>query len=258
MSPSFTRVSIVTMTVVALFGVSVRSQSARSTERRLSALEQEIAALRRQLDELGKLVAKPEPPPRQTFEKVSGVYLSQTSSLAMLGSPTASVALLEFTDLQCPYCGRFEKATFPDIDTRLIRTGRIKYVLRHFPIEEIHPFALKAAESVVCAGDQGKDWELRHALFAHQQALSPPDLIRHGQLIGIDMARFRSCLDDKQLLRIRQDIAEGVRLGVDSTPTFFVGRISADGTVQIKLRITGALPFDVFRDAVDDVARDKD
>src|SRR5262245_22102200 len=85
---------------------------------------------------------------------------------------TGDVALVEFADYQCPYCARHAVQTFPDIKTKLIDQGMVRYVFINFPLTQIHPFAFKAAEAAECAAGQNKYWEMHERLFAHNTALT--------------------------------------------------------------------------------------
>jgi len=125
-------------------------------------------------------------------------------------------------------------------------------VLRDLPLEAIHPLAMKAAEATHCAGDQGKYWEMHDRLFANQRELARPDLSKHAQALGLDVAAFDQCVDTgKSSARIRKDIAEANKLQATGTPTFFLGLTDSNGT-QIKgTRLVGAQPYQTFKDAID-------
>jgi len=112
----------------------------------------------------------------------------------------------------------------PRIDAEYIKTGKLKYIVRDFPLESIHPRAFKAAEAAHCAGEQGKYWEMHDRLSANQRQLAPGDLTSHAQAVGPDAAAFQGCLDSgKYSAHIRTDMLAGQRAGVRGTPTFFLG-----------------------------------
>src|SRR5512144_1342083 len=97
------------------------------------------------------------------------------------------------------------------------------------PLESIHKLAFKAAEAAHCAGEQGKYWEMHDRLFANQQELQPDMLPSYAEEIGLQMDAFRQCLDSgKYMEKVRNDIAEGQKLGVSGTPTLLLG--VSDGT----------------------------
>jgi protein-disulfide isomerase len=95
----------------------------------------------------------------------SKVQISVASSWHAIGRDDAPVTILEFTDLQCPFCRQFHEETFPMIKKNYIDTGKVRFVSRDMPLKAVHPYAQKAAEAVRCAGDQGKYWELRNAIL---------------------------------------------------------------------------------------------
>jgi protein-disulfide isomerase len=157
-----------------------------------------------------------------------------------MGSATAPVTLVEFSDYQCPFCGRVEPTL------KQLRTtygDKIRFVWKDFPLTQIHPQAFKAGEAAHCAGDQGKYWELHDVLFNNQQALAPADLKRHAASLGLNAGQFDQCLDSsKHGERVRDGVSEGSDLGVNSTPTIFInGR-----------RLSGAQPYEAFAAIIDE------
>jgi protein-disulfide isomerase len=157
-----------------------------------------------------------------------------------VGSATAPITVIEFSDYQCPYCGRVEPTL------RRLRAAygdKIRFVWKDFPLTQIHPQAFKAGEAAHCAGDQGKYWELHDVLFNKQSELQLDDLKRHALTLGLNADAFNQCLDSsKYAERVRDGVSEGGQLGVNSTPTIFInGR-----------RLSGAQPYEVFAEVVDD------
>jgi len=141
-----------------------------------------------------------------------------------LGSHGAPVTVVEYGDFECPVCKQAAGA----VKLLLSRfEARVRFVFRHFPLEEIHPHALRAAEAAECAGRQGKFWQMHDLLFEHQAHLEPPDLHRYARSLGLDLARFTAEMDDEiHLQRVREHQHSGGQSGVRSTPGFFVnGRI---------------------------------
>lgn len=134
-----------------------------------------------------------------------------------------------------------------------MKTGKLRYVVRDFPLEAIHPHAFKAAEAAHCAGDQGKYWEMYERLFANQRALGAADLPGHAGSVGVDVPKFQQCLESgKHAARIRRNLADGQKAGVRGTPTFFLGVIEGSvGKVDVLRIIRGAQPFPGFKAAID-------
>ena len=167
------------------------------------------------------------------------------------GDRNARLVLVEFTDYQCPFCARHVRDTFPQLEADYIKTGKLRYVTREFPLESIHPQAFKASEAALCAGDQGKYWEMHARLFANQRALGADQLGAHAQAVGLDEAKFSQCLSGgTKAAKVRRDLADGAKAGVTGTPAFFLG--VADGaTVKVVRVIKGAQPLASFKEAID-------
>jgi len=140
----------------------------------------------------------------------------------------------------------------PQIDEAYLKTGRLKYVVRDFPLEKIHPEAFKAAEAAHCAGDKGAFWPMHARLFDHQNDLAVEELSGHAKALGLDVNAFRQCLDSgKYALRVHRDLADGIRAGVNSTPTFFIGVPAPDQKMRVVRMIRGAQPFTAFKELID-------
>jgi protein-disulfide isomerase len=133
-----------------------------------------------------------------------------------------------------------------------VKVGKLRYIVRDFPLESIHPQAFKAAEGARCAGDQGKYWEMHDLLFTNQQALGAADLAKHAATLGLDVGKFQDCLDKgTHAVRVRGDLAEGQKAGVRGTPTFFLGVIEDDSKIRVVKVITGSQPLAEFKAAID-------
>jgi protein-disulfide isomerase len=141
-----------------------------------------------------------------------------------LGPEHAPVTLVEYGDFECPNC----KQAAPAVKLLLERFDeRVRFTYRHFPLEDVHPHALMAAEAAECAGAQGKFWQMHELLFANQVHLKPKQLHGYAEQIGLDMVRYSAEMDDHVYLqRVREHIDSGLKSGVRGTPGFFVnGRI---------------------------------
>jgi protein-disulfide isomerase len=190
--------------------------------------------------QLGPANERRPPPP---VEDVSGQRLTILLGEADLaGSIRPGIAVIEFSDFECPFCGRYALDTLPRLKADYLDSKRLVYAFRNFPLDALHPHARNAASAAVCARRGGKFWEMHDWLFANQRLLSQETVRAHARALSID----EECLnrDDSEVAR---DVAEGARLNVSSTPTFFIGQMRKDGVVSLKRRIQGALPYDVFR-----------
>ena len=156
-----------------------------------------------------------------------------------LGSDSAPVEVTEFADLQCPHCGEFAVVQFPTIREQLINTGRVRWRFRDFPLNSF-PWSRVAALAAQCAGEQGRFWEMIDAVYQAQadwgrSTKNPTGRFRDmARKIGGDGSRFDACLDSHRYDgRVAASVAQGVTLGVNGTPTFFVnGRIKTDNNIS--------------------------
>jgi protein-disulfide isomerase len=135
------------------------------------------------------------------------------------GPEDAPVTLVEYGDFECPYCGQAE----PVIRELLRDSGDVRYVWRHLPLSDVHPYALFAAEASEAAAAQGAFWEMHDLLLAHQDALSTSDLVGYAERLGLDLERFSGDLEAHGFRgRIAEDVEGADLSNVAGTPTFFV------------------------------------
>jgi len=148
------------------------------------------------------------------------------------GAPGAPVAIVEFSDFQCPYCVQ----AFRDLRELVRSRPDVSLVFRHYPLDQscnanvkrsMHPDACLAACAAECAGSQGRFWEYHDLLFENNEHLERESLFRYARDVQLDIPTFRACLDDPATrARVGEDVAAGSRVGVNSTPTlFFNGRV---------------------------------
>jgi protein-disulfide isomerase len=211
-------------------------------------LEAMAPAIRRYLTEQGETAARQAvlselrasgPPVRLLFE-APRQQIALAATDPSLGSASAPVTLVEFSDFQCPFCQRVA----PTLKQVKEKYGdRVRIVWKDFPLTQIHPQAFKASEAAHCAGDQEKYWQYHDQLFANQSALQLNDLKRYATDLGLDANAFNSCLDSSKYgERVRDGVAQGTSLGVNSTPTIYVnGRVLA-----------GAQPYEAFVAMIDE------
>ena len=145
----------------------------------------------------------------------------------------------------------------PQIEKEYIETGKMKHVFMDFPLP-MHSNAMKASQAGLCAGDQGKFWEMHDKLFANQQALKQEDLVKHAESLGLDTTKFKGCLDSgKHDEEIKNRIAEGQKAGISGTPAFLLGFIESDGKVKAVKKVVGAQPYASFKAAIDELLAPK-
>lgn len=196
-----------------------------------------LVALTQRIIHLEDLIfSKPEP------EIVDRIPDEQGHILGSQGSP---VTVIEFADFQCPYCAGAESivkqliSQYPD---------KIKFVYRHFPLTAIHPYAMQSAMASECANEQGKFWEMHDLIFDRQQNLKGDNLSNEDFFlniageIGVDSSSFNDCLDRQAFHDyISQDISDGLKYGVNGTPTFFVNREKVLGVSSLETVIVKAI-----------------
>lgn len=162
-----------------------------------------------------------------------------------LGNDQAVITVIEFSDFQCPFCGRFQTTVAPMLLKQYVDTGKVKFVYKHSAF--LGQESVWAAQASECAADQGKFWEYHDLLFSHQNgenqgAFNKDKLIGFASELGLDMAKFEPCLtNDETLARVQADTQEGQRAGVRGTPTFFINGQP----------LVGAQPLQAFQQVID-------
>ncbi|MGA7750123.1 MAG: DsbA family protein [Gallionella sp.] len=240
--------------LVAMLGVIIITMSgfvvaAPMTKDQGDAILQELREIKQLLARQQQQQAQPAPQGPQTPQNLT----VKGDAIYVLGKSDAPLTMVEFTDYQCPFCGRFETTTFPDIKKNYIDTGKMRLIVRDLPLEGLHPFAVKAAQAVHCAGDQGKFWEMKDLLFKNQNKLDADSLTGYATKdLALNADTFKSCMaNGKHLKEIGDEAKYAQSLGITGTPTFIIGK-SAGDSVQGKV-IVGALPLEAFQAAIDEV-----
>ncbi len=185
----------------------------------------------------GNVVANPTVAPTQP----SQVQASADDD-AVLGNKNAPVEIIEFSDYQCPFCGRHFQQTYPQIVSEYVDTGKVKIVFRDFPLDSIHPMATPAAIAAECVREQGGDeayFEYHDKIFGNQQSLSSDNLKSWAQEIGYNIG---SCLDSQKYLdEVRKDLSDAQSAGGRGTPYFVINGKP----------LSGAQPYSAFKQVID-------
>jgi protein-disulfide isomerase len=156
------------------------------------------------------------------------------------------IAIIEFSDFQCPYCSTYAAETLPAVKRQLVDTGRIRYIAMQFPLEKLHPLALDASKAVECASGYGKYWPMHDKMFGGT-SIERDDLIRYAADVGLDRAIFVRCLGLRETeSKVQSDQAEGDRLGVNGTPSFLLGFVRPDGGIDVARRIAGIASVEIL------------
>lgn len=173
--------------------------------------------------------------PDATGSAGSGAVDLATDDDPSLGPKDAKLTIVEFADFQCPYCKQ-ESDVVRALAAKY--SDRVRIIIRDFPIVELHPEALYAAEAAGCAEAQGKFWSMHDRLFAGQDAgFNKTAFDKMAQASGADVAKFDACLaSGERLKEIKDDQNAGTAAGVRGTPTFFFNG----------QKVEGAVPSDIF------------
>ena len=170
----------------------------------------------------------------------------------VMGSKNAPVTLVEFTDYQCPACAHFHKNIFPKFVREFVQTGKVRFISRDFPLG-FHKNAFQAARAARCAGEQKKYWEMRDLLSSHPRKLSTPSLLNYAKKLRLHVGRFRVCLKSQRYEReVKQDMADGRRVGVTGTPGFIFGHSPRPGSRFFRGKLFMGVPsYESYADWVD-------
>ncbi|MBI4162891.1 MAG: DsbA family protein [Candidatus Aenigmarchaeota archaeon] len=197
----------------------------------------------------GQVVAAPtqQAQPTQQQQVQQPTVAASPDDDPVIGDANAKVTIIEFSDFQCPFCGRFYDQTLGQIKKDYIDTGKAKLVFRDFPLS-FHPNAQKASETAECAKEQNKFWEMHDTLFTKQGEWSSLDSAaasakfkEYAKSVGLTTA-FDSCLDTgKTAAEVQKDFTDGSGYGVSGTPTFYING----------KELVGAQPYSVFKQAID-------
>ena len=244
-----TRRILRTLSVLVLgLAFAMPAGAQQSLQQQNEQILNELKAIRQLLERLAGPIgaggAAPAPVPTAAVNE--NVTLTGPVTGMMLGKPDAPLTMIEYTDLQCPFCRQFQINTFEQIKKEYIDTGRLRYVARDLPIESIHPQAMPAARATRCAGEQGKFWEMRHSILVNNAQLTPDSFATFARDLKLDAGEFKTCFADTARFQaeIARDMAEAASAGISATPSFVIGRTSSTGIEGV--RFIGAQPFAAF------------
>jgi protein-disulfide isomerase len=178
------------------------------------------------------------------------------------GEAAATVAIIEYGDIECPFCRHFKRDVFPKIFDEYIKTGKVRFYYRDMPLP-FHEHAIPAAQAAHCAGEQGKFWEMHDSLFTdiaigigpsgRASALSSKDIDERATKLGLDTAKLDACMASNRFAGvIKRSSEEAAKMNIEGTPTFLIGTIAPNGSVvSMKKPVVGAQPFDAFKAVID-------
>ena len=216
----------------------------------LKQLKREVAAIRQAVTDIHKIAMDTPEPVAKPLPAQLALELNGDDPL--LGDKDADIAIVEFSDFQCPYCKRFADQTFPAIKKNYINTGKVRYIARDFPLD-FHPQAQGAAIAANCALAQGAYWKMRDGLFSNIRTLGPDRYIELAGELKLDLEQFKLCSSDKSHgEEVLKDQGLAASLGISGTPSFFIGRIDGDKLVNGRL-VVGAQGYQTFSSVIDSI-----
>ncbi|ABO23511.1 thioredoxin domain-containing protein [Shewanella loihica] len=214
----------------------------------MGQLKQQVAIMGSQVKEIHTIAMKSQEPQHRSLP--TQINPGEDGKLPALGEATAQVAIIEFSDYQCPYCKRYMDNTFTKIKSDYIDTGKVKYIARDFPLG-FHPKAKGAAIAANCSLQQDAYWPMRDALFKNMRQLGDKLYQDTATQLSLDMTKFAACLEDQAIMsKIEQDIGYGSSIGVRGTPSFLIGKLENNRLIEPKL-VVGAQSYDTFKAVID-------
>jgi protein-disulfide isomerase len=169
----------------------------------------------------------------------------------MIGVNDSKVVMIEFTDYQCQFCGRFVRDTFSEIRKQFIDTGKIRYAVMDNPLA-MHNMAKKAAEASHCASAQGKFWEMHDQMMRKQESISDLSSITVGN--GINLPQFEDCLNTNRYTEyVSKEMALAQKLGITGVPGFIIAEIISEDPLRVRgiRSMYGAQPFTIFQSEIE-------
>jgi len=238
---------VLVLGLIAAGPVAAQEPSNEELRKDIQALQESLKGIQKDLQEIKGMLARPTGPPSLVNKVID------LGNGPFKGAADAKVTLVEISDYQCPFCSRYVRDTYPQVETEYIKAGKVKSVFLDLPLEAIHKSAFGAAKAARCAGEQGKYWEMHDRLFANQKALEP--WTPHAEAVGLNVVAFAACVaSDKQDAAIRRDIAEVQKLGISGTPAFLIGRNDPKSSkLTIAAAVRGARPFADLKTEIDKV-----
>ena len=212
------------------------------------AIQKDLADIKKLLQQ-GARAAPSKPAFKPTDITIDGA--------PVLGAEDAIVTLVEFSDYDCPFCRRHKDQVMPDLIRNFVDTGKLKYVMREFPLA-MHPNAKGAAQAALCAGDQDQYWQMHDMLFANQRNLTVENLKAFAVELGLHSTVFDTCLDDgKYAKQVSDDLTAGSRMGITGTPAFVVGLTDPKDPNKAKVTefISGAQSLEKFSQVIEDLLK---
>jgi protein-disulfide isomerase len=158
-----------------------------------------------------------------------------------LGPDNSTLVIVEFSDMQCPFCRKFWYQSLSKIKTEYIESGKVQFVFRHLPLD-VHPMAQKSAEALLCAKEQNKEWEMHDKIYLEQIKIGALGTVRYGSYellkwaneTGLEMTSFQMCLSSGRYTNeVDFDKQYAKKLGFNATPSFIIAKRDGSNIVPI-------------------------
>ena len=164
---------------------------------------------------------------------------------------------MEISDYHCPFCKRQAQETFPQLVNEYVKTGKVQFVFVDYPIAQLHPTAARAHAAAICAGEQGKYWEMHVSLFNNPPAKDDTTLVSQATQVGVNEGTFKSCLTSgRHAASIQASVSRIEQLGISGTPMVVLGYTPAPGQpMKVEKYVYGAQPYAAFKEAIDSLLR---
>jgi protein-disulfide isomerase len=233
---NYLRYAKLALPLTLILALPLGAQEQGITRQQADQILNELRQIRQLLEKQGAREQAPK-------EEITHTKLN-LAGFAMLGAKDAPLTVVEFTDYQCPFCQRFHTTSFPELKKDYIDTGKVRFYSRDMPLD-FHANAMRAAEAARCAADQGQFWKLRDVMGSNPDKLDLEHILGFAGDLKMDTSAMRTCVEsEKYKNAVQTDVLEAMKIGATGTPTFVVGKSTADG-VEGELMV-GALPYMMF------------
>lgn len=213
----------------------------------------QMSDMRKQIQQLQKQVAELEKQQAEAHPKLAPIALKDAEKMS-LGKSTAKIAIIEFSDYQCPFCVKHYQTVLPKLRERYIDKGVVMYVIKDFPLE-FHNQARKAALATRCAGEQRQYWAMHNVIFDSHGQITDELIENAAKQQHLNLSVFKQCQSDpKQLAELEKDMALASKLGVSGTPAFLIGTLKNHQLLNYQ-RLDGVQSFDTFESIIKNLSQ---
>ena len=257
--------SLLILTTIFMFTIKASAEESQQ-DADLAALHDQVQLLQNQVVHLSKQVLALSRNQKNIAKQLGLGSKPKKADLrignsASFGSEDAQIAIIEFTDLHCPFCKKFHNNTLPELKAKYIESGRVRFASKHSPIEALHKNARLAALALECTIEQDKYSQAKDWLFDHGSNFTNDTFDKFISELNLVKSKFTDCTNNPESsAQIDKDIMLAKQIGATATPSFAIG-LHKDGKVSNWKVFPGAKTLDFFDKAIDrlsDLASVKD